>query len=208
MDSNQSGDAWIREILNGHELRCMINFRMSKAVFKSLLRVLESRYNLQTSRHVSSQEMLGIFLYMLGHGASVSQCRERFQRSGATISRYFTIMLEKVSQMAIDIIAPDDRSFSSIPEKIRLDDADFMEYENNDNAYEDIIDPENVEDGDSDDDGELNTSSGSEMKLVARRNNEVADGLAKLASDASFDVMIFDVPDRDGGRTTTNGRYV
>ncbi|KAK8539511.1 hypothetical protein V6N12_043136 [Hibiscus sabdariffa] len=40
-----------------------------------------------------------------------------------------------------------------------LDDADFMEYENNDNAYEDIIDPENVEDGDSDDDGELNASS-------------------------------------------------
>ncbi|KAL4353798.1 hypothetical protein GQ457_06G018070 [Hibiscus cannabinus] len=95
MDSNQSGDAWIREILNSHELRCMINFRMSKMIFRSLLRVLESRYNLQTSRHVSSQEMLGIFLYMLGHGASVSQCQERFQRSGATISRYFTIMLRK-----------------------------------------------------------------------------------------------------------------
>ncbi|KAK8543549.1 hypothetical protein V6N13_076355 [Hibiscus sabdariffa] len=137
--------------------------------------------------------MLGIFLYMLGHGASVSQCRERFQRSGATISRYFTIMLEKVSQMAIDIIAPDDRSFSLIPEKVRkyylvdsgypqmkgflgpyrgqrpvsgLDDADFMEYENNDNAYKDIIDPENVEDGDSDDDGELNASFGSEMELI------------------------------------------
>ncbi|KAK8543550.1 hypothetical protein V6N13_076355 [Hibiscus sabdariffa] len=47
-----------------------------------------------------------------------------------------------------------------------LDDADFMEYENNDNAYKDIIDPENVEDGDSDDDGELNASFGSEMELI------------------------------------------
>ncbi|KAL4335545.1 hypothetical protein GQ457_07G000590 [Hibiscus cannabinus] len=46
------------------------------------------------------------------------------------------------------------------------DDADFMEYENNDNAYEDFIDPENVEDGDSDDDGELNASSGSKMELI------------------------------------------
>ncbi|KAK9003979.1 hypothetical protein V6N11_001797 [Hibiscus sabdariffa] len=49
---------------------------------------------------------------------------------------------------------------------VSLDDAYFMEYENNDNAYEDIIDPENVEDGDSDDDGELNASSGSEMELI------------------------------------------
>ncbi|KAL4312335.1 hypothetical protein GQ457_01G013150 [Hibiscus cannabinus] len=30
-------------------------------------------------------------------------------------------MLEKVSQMAIDIIAPEDRSFSLIPEQIRND---------------------------------------------------------------------------------------
>ncbi|MFQ6663486.1 hypothetical protein Gotur_031002 [Gossypium turneri] len=30
-------------ILDGHESRCMINFRMSKIVFTSLLRVLETR---------------------------------------------------------------------------------------------------------------------------------------------------------------------
>ncbi|MFQ6628637.1 hypothetical protein Gotur_006928 [Gossypium turneri] len=34
---------------------------MSKIVFTSLLIVLETRYNLQTSRHISSREMLGIF---------------------------------------------------------------------------------------------------------------------------------------------------
>ncbi|GMI90315.1 hypothetical protein like AT1G43722 [Hibiscus trionum] len=121
MDSKQSGEVWVREILDGHESRCMINFRMSRTVFTSLLRVLETRYNLQSSRNIFTLEMLGIFLYMLGHGASVSQARERFQRSGATISRYFTIMLEKVSQLAINIIAPDDYYFSSIPEQIRND---------------------------------------------------------------------------------------
>ncbi|KAK8480024.1 hypothetical protein V6N11_051381 [Hibiscus sabdariffa] len=197
--------------------------------------------------------MLGIFLYILGHGASVSQSRERFQRSGGTISRYFTIMLEKVSQMAIDIIAPEDRSFSSIPEQIRndsrymphfkdcigaidgthisailppneqipyigrkgvptqnvmavcdfnmcftfvvagwegtahdtrifldairdpklkfphppngLEDADFMEYEKNDRTYEDV-DPGDLQDRDSDDDGEVNISSAHEMELM------------------------------------------
>ncbi|PPD98144.1 hypothetical protein GOBAR_DD04816 [Gossypium barbadense] len=119
MDSKQSGETWIREILDGHESRCMINFRMSKMVFTSLLRVLETRYNLQTSRNISSTEMLGIFLYILGTGAKVSQCRERFQRSGSTISRHFAVVLEKVSRMATDLIAPEDPFFSSIPEQIR-----------------------------------------------------------------------------------------
>ncbi|MBA0758023.1 hypothetical protein Gotri_021057, partial [Gossypium trilobum] len=52
--------------------------------------------------------MLGIFLYILGTNANVSQCREIFQRSGATISRYFAIVLEKVSRITIDLIALDD----------------------------------------------------------------------------------------------------
>ena len=117
MDSKQSGETWIREILDGHESRCMINFRMSKMVFTSLLRVLETRYNLQTSRNISSSEMLGIFLYILGTGAKVSQCRERFQRSGSTISRHFAIVLEKVSRMATDLIAPEDPFLAQYPNK-------------------------------------------------------------------------------------------
>ncbi|PPD81666.1 hypothetical protein GOBAR_DD21400 [Gossypium barbadense] len=121
MDSKQSGETWIREILDGHESRCMINFRMSKMVFTSLLRVLETRYNLQTSRNISSSEMLRIFLYILGTGAKVSLCQEKFQRSGSTISRHFAIVLEKVSRMTTDLIAPEDPFFSSIPEQIRKD---------------------------------------------------------------------------------------
>ncbi|XP_040943311.1 uncharacterized protein [Gossypium hirsutum] len=56
-----------------------------------------------------------------GTGAKVSQCRERFQRSGSTISRHFAVVLEKVSRMATDLIAPEDPFFSSIPEQIRND---------------------------------------------------------------------------------------
>ncbi|MBA0785244.1 hypothetical protein Gotri_024925 [Gossypium trilobum] len=52
----------------------MINFRMSKIVFASLLRVLETIYNLQTLRHISFREMLEIVLYILGTGANFSQC--------------------------------------------------------------------------------------------------------------------------------------
>ncbi|MBA0776512.1 hypothetical protein Gotri_011496, partial [Gossypium trilobum] len=52
--------------------------------------------------------MLGILLYILGTGAKLSQCRERFQRFGATINQYFAIVLEKVSMMVIDLIALED----------------------------------------------------------------------------------------------------
>ncbi|MFQ6670613.1 hypothetical protein Gotur_035458 [Gossypium turneri] len=61
--------------------------------------------------------MVEIFLYILGTSAKVSQCRERFQRSGATISRYVAIVLEKVSKMAIDLIAPEDHFLAQYPNK-------------------------------------------------------------------------------------------
>ncbi|XP_052479590.1 uncharacterized protein LOC128034790 [Gossypium raimondii] len=86
-------------------------------VFTSLLRVLETRYNFQTSRNISSTEMLGIFLYILGTGAKVSQCRERFQRFGSTISRHFAVVLEKISRMATDLIAPEDPFLAQYPNK-------------------------------------------------------------------------------------------
>ncbi|MFQ6621796.1 hypothetical protein Gotur_002997 [Gossypium turneri] len=41
-----------------------------------------------------------------------------------------------------------------------------MENENVDRAYENIIDPEDVHDGEIDDDGESNNSSGYEMELT------------------------------------------
>ncbi|MFQ6653746.1 hypothetical protein Gotur_024985 [Gossypium turneri] len=90
---------------------------MSKIIFTSLLRVLETLYNLQTSRHISSLDMLGSFLYILATGAKVSLCRERFQKSGATISRFFAIVLEKVSRMTINLIAPEDHFLAQYSNK-------------------------------------------------------------------------------------------
>ncbi|KAH1032669.1 hypothetical protein J1N35_044843 [Gossypium stocksii] len=111
-------ETWIREILDSRESRCMINFRMSKMVFTSLLRVLEIRYNLQTSRNISSSEMLGIFLYILGTGAKVSQCRERFQRSGSTISQYFAIdCIGAIDGTHITVILPPNEQIPYIGRK-------------------------------------------------------------------------------------------
>ncbi|KAH1031562.1 hypothetical protein J1N35_043736, partial [Gossypium stocksii] len=45
----------------------------------------------------------------------------RFQRFGATISQYFAIVLEKVSRMIINLIAPEDHFFISIPGQIHND---------------------------------------------------------------------------------------
>ncbi|MFQ6622115.1 hypothetical protein Gotur_002783 [Gossypium turneri] len=99
----------------------MINFRMSKIVFTSLLRVLEKDTTCKLQDTYLLVKCWEFFLYILGTNAKVAQCRERFQRSGATISQYFAIVLEEVSRMAIDLIAPKDPFFSSIPQKIRND---------------------------------------------------------------------------------------
>ncbi|MBA0799476.1 hypothetical protein Gohar_009990, partial [Gossypium harknessii] len=86
-DNNYNGDGsdgekgarLSNEVINGYESRCMINCRMSSTIFRSLLRVLETRYNLQSPTNISSHEILGISLHMLSVGAKVSQCREKFQ---------------------------------------------------------------------------------------------------------------------------------
>ncbi|MFQ6661628.1 hypothetical protein Gotur_029728 [Gossypium turneri] len=57
-----------------------------------------------------------------------------------------------------------------IRKHVYQNDVDFMEYENINRAYENIIDPENVHDGENDDDddgcSESNNSSGFEMELT------------------------------------------
>lgn len=121
MTSKQTGEVWVRDVLYGHRDRCMINFRMPKEVFVSLLHDLQTKYGLKGSRNISTIEILAMLLYILGHGASNRVIRERFQRSGETISRYFTCILSCVSRMACDIITPLDSQFNNIPEPIRKD---------------------------------------------------------------------------------------
>ncbi|XP_020419156.1 putative nuclease HARBI1 [Prunus persica] len=125
MDSPQTGNIWLMELLHGNDRRCHTMLRMDKDVFYRLSNELQSNYGLRGSRNMNSIEILGMFVHMLGHGVGNRLAQERFQHSGETVSRYFSYMLDVVCRMAMDVIKPMDREFSDIPQAI-LGDSRYM----------------------------------------------------------------------------------
>ncbi|TXG47151.1 hypothetical protein EZV62_026445 [Acer yangbiense] len=121
MTSSQTGFIWLMEVLQGNESRCYNMFRMDKHVFVMLLNELENIYKLKGSRNISSAEILGMFLYILGQGIGNRNAQERFQRSGETVSRYFDVMLDILYEMAKVMIKPLDLEFRSTPPEILSD---------------------------------------------------------------------------------------
>ena len=81
-----SGEAWVLELLCGHPNRIRTELGVSHEVFSALIQELrDSGYH--SSRHVSLEEQLAIFLYMSVTGLTIRHVGERFQRSNETISR-------------------------------------------------------------------------------------------------------------------------
>ncbi|KAL6272102.1 hypothetical protein ACE6H2_022794 [Prunus campanulata] len=118
MNSSQTGNIWLMEVLQGNDSRCYRMFRMDKDVFSILCYDLQFNYGLKGSRRVSAFEILGMFLYMLGHVLGNRLSQERFQHSGETVSRYFGLMLDIVCRMTINVIKPIDPEFSDTPQEI------------------------------------------------------------------------------------------
>ncbi|XP_038973723.1 protein ALP1-like isoform X1 [Phoenix dactylifera] len=119
--SYQTGYKFVSEILHGNPYRCQQQFRMEKHVFINLCMELKIKYGLKASRYIPVEELVSMFLMILGHGFGNRMVQERFQHSGETVSRYFTHVLNAVLRMSKDIISPLDKEFKNIPSKIRDD---------------------------------------------------------------------------------------
>ena len=77
---------WTQELLTGHQGRMKSSFGMSPPVFRKLVAELERLTVLgPTCRGRSSEEQVGIFLYIMRHGLAYRSAAERFQRSADTI---------------------------------------------------------------------------------------------------------------------------
>ncbi|KAL6288700.1 hypothetical protein ACE6H2_006210 [Prunus campanulata] len=74
---------------------------------------------------MSAAEMLGMFLNILGHGSANRQAQDRFQHSGETVSRYFSILFDVVCRLAVDVIKPLENAFNNTPKEI-LQDSRYM----------------------------------------------------------------------------------
>ncbi|XP_056696268.1 uncharacterized protein [Spinacia oleracea] len=127
MTSYFTGQRWMIELLNGHETRCFNDLRMYPPLFMQLCTDLETRYGLRPSYRMSIIEKVGIFIYVLAHGAPNKITRERFQHSGETVSRVFKEVLYVMDGMSRDILVPRDRDFKEVPQKL-ANDARYMPY--------------------------------------------------------------------------------
>jgi hypothetical protein len=87
-----SGEAWVQEVLTGHPERIRCELGVHKHVFLGLMDALVD-IGIRSSRNVTLQEQLAIFLYTCVTGLSIRHVGERFQRSNDTISKYFLKML-------------------------------------------------------------------------------------------------------------------
>jgi hypothetical protein len=82
-----TGVQWVCELLEGHPERIRNELGVHKHVFAQLIEELQKAgYN--SSRCVTLDEQLAIFLYTSVTGLSIRHVGERFQRATDTVSRY------------------------------------------------------------------------------------------------------------------------
>ena len=102
---HQSGYQWVMDQLQVNK-DCYNMFRMNRHVFARLHETLVENYGLKCTRHMSSVEALGMFLWMCGGPQSFITVENIFKRSTETISRKFNEVLEAINLLAGDIIKP------------------------------------------------------------------------------------------------------
>ena len=81
-----SGQAWVEELLNRHPSRIRNELGVFRQTFLTLIRTLQGM-GLKSSRYITTEEQVAIFLYTVVTGLSSVHVAERFQRSTVTIQK-------------------------------------------------------------------------------------------------------------------------
>ncbi|KAL0561426.1 hypothetical protein IC582_001853 [Cucumis melo] len=100
------GHDYVIELLNGNDRRYFDCFRKKRITFIRLCEDLKSKTNLKSSRYLTVQEKVVIFLLIISHNESNRIAAERFQHLGHTISLAFNLVLSKVCKLDREIISP------------------------------------------------------------------------------------------------------
>ena len=79
-----------------HSCRYQEQLRMSFKSFSELIEFCIDQTELRSSKHVSIEEKMYIFLYMVGQPASNRHVQEEFSKSGQTVSRYIFIIYSNI----------------------------------------------------------------------------------------------------------------
>lgn len=97
--SSLTGAQKVKEILEGHENWCKVEFRMEPQIFRSIANFLRGENLLCDTRGVKVEEQLGMFMFMLSHNASTGRLKKEFQHSGETIHRKITEVFDIIPSM-------------------------------------------------------------------------------------------------------------
>ncbi|KAJ8533606.1 hypothetical protein K7X08_006930 [Anisodus acutangulus] len=118
--SELTGHAWVQEILQGNPTHCYEMFRMIKHTFNLLCTELVE-HGLKSSNRMGVEEIVAMFLVVVGHGVGNRMIQERFQHSGETVSRHFHQVLHTCLKLSIKYIKPEDPMFRDCHSKIKND---------------------------------------------------------------------------------------
>ncbi|XP_028783182.1 uncharacterized protein LOC114739297 isoform X2 [Neltuma alba] len=119
-----NGAKFVDEVLNGHNQRCMENFRMDKHVFYKLCDILQAKGLLRHTNRIKIEEQLAIFMFIVGHNLRTRAVQELFRYSGETISRHFNNVLNAIMSISLDFFKPPG---SEVPSEI-VEDPRFYPY--------------------------------------------------------------------------------
>ncbi|KAJ1689982.1 hypothetical protein LUZ63_014137 [Rhynchospora breviuscula] len=98
-----SGKEYILRQLNGHDMVCHDNYRVSTTNFYLLCDELKSK-GLECKGDVIIEEHVGMFLQLVGQGATIRKLTEDFQHSEETVQRCIKNVLQCVLLMKSDYI--------------------------------------------------------------------------------------------------------
>ncbi|CAJ2645509.1 unnamed protein product [Trifolium pratense] len=114
--SELTGHSWVQ----GNPTRCYEMLRMEKHIFNKLCNELVE-HGLKSSKRMTIEEMVAMFLVIVGHGVGNRMIQERFQHSGETVSRHFHRVLHACLKLSFKYIKPEDPMFCHCHAKVKND---------------------------------------------------------------------------------------
>jgi site-specific recombinase XerC len=93
---------------------------MEKHIFNKFCTELVE-HGLKSSKRMSVEEMVAMFLVIVGHGVGNRMIQERFQHSGETVSRHFHRVHHACLKLSFKYIKPEDPMFRDCHAKVKDD---------------------------------------------------------------------------------------
>ncbi|CAJ2632671.1 unnamed protein product [Trifolium pratense] len=93
---------------------------MEKHFFNKLCTEL-LEHGLKSSKRMRVEEIVAMFLVVVGHGVGNKMIQERFQHSGETVSRHFHRVLHACLKLSFKYIIPEDPMFRDCHAKVKND---------------------------------------------------------------------------------------